>query len=52
MIELAIGALIVGAIASFLGFTGIAGVSYGVAKVIGVVFLVLFLALVGALAIL
>jgi uncharacterized membrane protein YtjA (UPF0391 family) len=52
MIELAIGALIIGVIASLLGFTGIAGVSYAVAKVIGVIFLVLFLVLlVGALAI-
>jgi uncharacterized membrane protein YtjA (UPF0391 family) len=52
MIELAIGALIIGIIASLLGFTGIAGVSYAIAKVIGVVFLLLFLVLLmGALAV-
>ena len=52
MIELAIGALIVSVIASLLGFTSIAGVSYGIAKVIGVIFMVLFLVLLlGALAI-
>jgi uncharacterized membrane protein YtjA (UPF0391 family) len=45
MIELAIGALIIGIIASVLGFTTIAGASFTIAKVIGVIFLVLFLAL-------
>ena len=45
MIELAIGALIVGLIASVLGFTSIAGASYAIAKVIAGIFLVLFLLL-------
>jgi uncharacterized membrane protein YtjA (UPF0391 family) len=45
MIELAIGALIIGAIASVLGFTRIAGASFAVAKIIGVFFLVLFVIL-------
>jgi uncharacterized membrane protein YtjA (UPF0391 family) len=45
MIELAIGALIIGIIASVLGFTTIAGASFTIAKVIGVIFLVLFVAL-------
>jgi uncharacterized membrane protein YtjA (UPF0391 family) len=45
MIELAIGALIIGVIASMLGFTTIAGASFTIAKVIGVIFLVLFVAL-------
>jgi uncharacterized membrane protein YtjA (UPF0391 family) len=53
MIELAIGALVVGVIASVLGFTRVAGVSYAIAKVIGVIFLLLFAVLViGALALL
>jgi uncharacterized membrane protein YtjA (UPF0391 family) len=42
MIELAIGALVIGIIASVLGFTSIAGASFAIAKVIGVIFLVLF----------
>jgi uncharacterized membrane protein YtjA (UPF0391 family) len=46
MIELAIGALIIGVIASLLGFTSIAGASFAVAKVIGAIFLVLFLVLI------
>ncbi|MGE0594070.1 MAG: DUF1328 family protein [Vicinamibacterales bacterium] len=45
MIELAIGALVVGLIASVLGFTSIAGASFAVAKVIAGVFFVLFLIL-------
>ena len=45
MLELAIGALVIGLIASALGFTSIAGASYAVAKVIGVIFLVLFVIL-------
>lgn len=48
MIELAIGALIIGVIASLLGFTTIAGASFAIAKVIGVIFLMLFLVLVVA----
>lgn len=51
MIELAVGALVVGVVASMLGFTGIAGASYAIAKVIGVVFLLLFIVLIiGAFA--
>jgi uncharacterized membrane protein YtjA (UPF0391 family) len=42
MIELAIGALVIGLIASLLGFTTIAGASFAIAKVIAVIFLVLF----------
>jgi uncharacterized membrane protein YtjA (UPF0391 family) len=42
MIELAIGALVIGLIASLLGFTSIAGASFAVAKVIAGIFLVLF----------
>ena len=42
MIELAIGALVIGVIASVLGFTTIAGASYAIAKVIAGIFLVLF----------
>ena len=45
MIELAIGALIIGLIASVLGFTSIAGASFTIAKVIAGIFLVLFLIL-------
>ena len=45
MIELAIAALNIGLIASVLGFTSIAGASFAVAKVIGVIFLVLFVIL-------
>ena len=41
MIELAIGALVIGLIASLLGFTSIAGASFAVAKVIAGIFLVL-----------
>jgi uncharacterized membrane protein YtjA (UPF0391 family) len=48
MIELAIGALVIGVIASLLGFTTIAGASFAVAKVIGVIFLMIFLVLVVA----
>lgn len=43
MIELAIACLVIGLIASLLGFTSIAGVSYAIAKVIAGIFLVLFL---------
>jgi uncharacterized membrane protein YtjA (UPF0391 family) len=45
MIELAIACLVIGLIASVLGFTSIAGASFAIAKVIGAVFLVLFLIL-------
>lgn len=45
MIELAIAALVIGLIASVLGFTSIAGVSYAIAKVIAAIFLALFLVL-------
>lgn len=52
MIELAIGALVIGVIASLLGFTTIAGASFAIAKVIGVIFVVVFLVLlVAALAV-
>jgi len=42
MIELAIAALVIGFIASLLGFTSIAGASFAIAKVIAGIFLVLF----------
>lgn len=42
MIELAVAFLAIGLIASLLGFTGIAGTSFAVAKIIAGVFLVLF----------
>lgn len=42
MIELAIIALVIGVVASLLGFTRIAGASFTIAKVIAVIFLVLF----------
>jgi uncharacterized membrane protein YtjA (UPF0391 family) len=45
MLELAVGALVIGIIASLLGFTSIAGASFAVAKVIAAIFLVLFLIL-------
>lgn len=45
MLELALGALVVGLIASILGFTSIAGASFAIARVIGVIFLVLFVIL-------
>ena len=45
MIELAIGALAIGLIASLLGFTTIAGASFAIAKVIAGIFLVLFVIL-------
>lgn len=45
MIELAIVALVIGLIASVLGFTSIAGASFAVAKIIAGIFLVLFLVL-------
>lgn len=45
MIELAVAALVIGLIASLLGFTNIAGASFAIAKVIGVIFLVLFVIL-------
>ena len=45
MIELAIGALVIGLIASLLGFTSIAGASFAVAKVVAGIFLVLFVIL-------
>ena len=45
MIELAFGALVIGLIASVLGFTSIAGASYAIAKVIAGIFLVLFVLL-------
>jgi uncharacterized membrane protein YtjA (UPF0391 family) len=43
MIELAIGALVIGLIASVLGFTSIAGASFAIARVIAGIFLVLFI---------
>lgn len=46
MLEIAIGALVIGIIAWVLGFTGIAGVSFAVAKIIAAIFLVLFLILI------
>ena len=46
MIELAIACLVIGVIASLLGFTSIAGVSFAIAKVIAGIFLVLFLILI------
>jgi uncharacterized membrane protein YtjA (UPF0391 family) len=45
MIELAIGALVIGLIASLLGFTSVAGASYAIAKVIAGIFLVMFIVL-------
>ena len=45
MIELAIGALVIGLIASLLGFTTIAGASFAIAKVIAGIFLVSFVIL-------
>lgn len=45
MIELAIAALVIGIIASLLGFTSIAGASFTIAKVIAAIFLVLFVVL-------
>jgi uncharacterized membrane protein YtjA (UPF0391 family) len=46
MIELAIAALVIGIIASLLGFTSIAGASFTIAKVIAAIFLVLFVVLI------
>lgn len=43
MIELAVFFLVVGVVAALLGFTRIAGASFAIAKVIAVVFLLLFL---------
>lgn len=45
MIELAVIALVIGLIASALGFTKIAGTSFAIAKIVGVIFLVLFIVL-------
>ena len=45
MIELASACLVIGVIASLLGFTSIAGASFAIAKVIAGIFLVLFLIL-------
>lgn len=45
MIEFAIGALVIGLIASLLGFTSIAGASFAIAKVVAAIFLVLFVIL-------
>jgi uncharacterized membrane protein YtjA (UPF0391 family) len=45
MLQLALSFLIIGLIASVLGFTTIAGVSYAIAKIVGVVFLVGFVVL-------
>ena len=42
MIELAIGALVIGLIASLLGFTSIAGASFAIAKIVAGIFLVSF----------
>jgi uncharacterized membrane protein YtjA (UPF0391 family) len=46
MIELAVAALVIGLIASLLGFTSIAGASFTIAKVIAAIFLVLFVVLI------
>lgn len=46
MIELAIVALVIGLVASLLGFTRVAGTSFAIAKVVAAVFLVFFLILV------
>jgi uncharacterized membrane protein YtjA (UPF0391 family) len=43
--ELAVAALVIGLIASVLGFTSIAGASFTIAKVIAGIFLVLFVVL-------
>lgn len=45
MFELAIGALVIGVIASLLGFTTIAGTAFKIAKLIAAIFLVLFVVL-------
>jgi len=45
MIELAVGALVIGLIASLLGFTSVAGASFAIAKVIAGIFLVRFIIL-------
>ncbi|MEZ5287465.1 MAG: DUF1328 family protein [Vicinamibacterales bacterium] len=45
MLQLALACLVIGAIASLLGFTTIAGASFAIAKIIGVIFLVLFVIL-------
>lgn len=45
MIELAVAALVIGLIASLLGFTSIAGASFAIAKVIAAIFLILFVVL-------
>lgn len=44
MLRLALVFLLVGLAAALLGFTGIAGTSFAIAKVLAVVFAVLFLA--------
>ena len=43
MIELAVLFLLLGLVSAMLGFTKIAGASFAIAKIIAVVFLVLFL---------
>lgn len=43
MIELAVLFLVLGLVSAALGFTRIAGASFAIAKIIAVVFLVLFL---------
>jgi uncharacterized membrane protein YtjA (UPF0391 family) len=43
MIEMAILFLVVGIVAALLGFTGIAGASFAAAKIVAVIFFVLFL---------
>ncbi len=43
MIELALFFLLLGVVSALLGFTRIAGTSFAIAKIIAVVFLVLFL---------
>jgi uncharacterized membrane protein YtjA (UPF0391 family) len=43
MIELAVISLVIGIVAALLGSTGIAGASFAVAKVVAVIFFVVFL---------
>jgi uncharacterized membrane protein YtjA (UPF0391 family) len=43
MVEMAILFLVVGVVAALLGFTGVAGASFAAAKIVAVIFLVLFL---------
>jgi uncharacterized membrane protein YtjA (UPF0391 family) len=43
MLKLAVVFLLVGIVAALLGFTGIAGASFAIAKIFAFIFLVLFL---------